>query len=50
MKRPLSAHFIVAYDSYVIDTVLKNLWNRNYAYCTDKEMKPRLNQVKPSDW
>lgn len=34
----------------MIDTVQKTLGNKNYACCIDKEMKLRLNQVKPSDW
>lgn len=49
MKTPLSVHFIVWYDSYMIDKVLKYLWSKNYVYCTDKERKLTLNQVKLSD-
>lgn len=27
------------YDSYIIETVLKTVCNKNYAYCIEKEVK-----------
>lgn len=39
IKRSLSVGFIMQYDSYMIDAVLKTLWNRNYSYCIKQEVK-----------